>query len=111
MLSVAFVSGLAMAFVRFATDRSSSPLVAKLHGFAAAGAISLLLFGWINASFSRLGLYGLLTLLVAAGAGLYLSLGYHWRQKPLPEWLVFVHMSVAFIGFLLIGVAALSLAP
>ena len=108
---MAFVSGLAMAIIRFATDRPSPPWVAKLHGFAAAGAISLLVFGWANVSFSRPGFYGLITLLVAAAAGLLLNLGYHWKQKPLPEWLVFVHMSVAFMGFLLIGVVTLSLAP
>ena len=100
-----------MAIIRFATDRPSPPWVAKLHGFAAAGAISLLVFGWANVSFSRPGFYGLITLLVAAAAGLLLNLGYHWKQKPLPEWLVFVHMSVAFMGFLLIGVVTLSLAP
>ena len=111
LLSVAFVSGLAMGLIRFATDRPSPPWLAKLHGFAAAGAISLLVFGWVNASFSRPGLYGLLTLLGAAAVGLLLNLGYHWKQKPLPEWLVFVHMSVAFIGFLLVGVVTLSLAP
>lgn len=109
LLSVAFVSGLAMALIRFATDRPSPPWVAKLHGFAAAGAISLLIFGWVNVSFSRPGLYGLLTLMVAAAVGLFLNLGYHWKRKPLPEWLVFAHMCVAFIGFLLVGVATLSL--
>jgi Ca2+/Na+ antiporter len=111
LLSVAFVSGLAMAIIRFATDRQSPPWVAKLHGFAAAGAISLLVFVWVNTSLTRLSLYGLLTLLVAAAVGLLLSLGYHWKQKPLPEGLVFVHMSVAFIGFLLVGVVTISLAP
>ena len=99
-----------MAFMRFATDRPSPPWVAKLHGFAAAGAISLLVFGWVNVSFPRTGVYGLLTLLVAAAAGLFLNLGYHWKRKPLPQWLVFAHMSVAFIGFLLVGVVTLSLA-
>ena len=110
LLSVAFVSGLAMAIIRYATDRPSPPLVAKLHGFAAMGAVTLLSLGWADVAFPRFGLYGLLTLLVAAAGGLFLNLGYHWKQKPLPEWLVFAHMSIAFVGFLLVGGATLSLA-
>jgi hypothetical protein len=110
LLSVAFVSGLALAFVRFASDRPSPPWVAKLHGFAAVGAVTLLVFGWTNAAFPRAGAYGLATLLVAAAGGLFLNLGYHWKHQPLPEWLVFAHMSVAFVGFLVVGAVTLSLA-
>jgi hypothetical protein len=110
LLSVAFVSGLAMALIRFASDRPSPPWVAKLHGFAATGAITLLIFGLANAELPRAGLYGLLTLLVAAAGGLILNLGYHWKHRPLPEWLVFAHMSIAFVGFLAIGLVTLSLA-
>ena len=93
-MTVAFVSGIAMAFIRFATDRPSPLWVAKLHGF----------------EFPRAGVYGLLTLLVAAAGGLVMNLGYHWKHKPLPEWLVFAHMSVAFIGLVIVGVVTLSLA-
>ena len=75
------------------------------------GAITLLSFGAVNVAFPRAGLYGLLTLLVAATGGLFLNLGYHWKHKPLPEWLVFAHMSSAFLGFLVVGVVTLSLAP
>ena len=109
LLALAFTSGLAMALIRFATDRPSPPWVAKVHGFAAAGALTLLIFGWAHAALPRAGLYGLLTLLVAAAGGLVLNLGYHWRQKPLPEWLVFAHLSVAFIGFVVVGVVGLSM--
>ena len=109
LLALTFATGLAMAIVRFGSDRASPPWLAKVHGLAAAGAISLLVFGWANLSFPGVGLYGLLTLLVAAAAGLALNLAYHWRGRPLPEWLVFVHMSIAFVGFLLIGLGTLSL--
>jgi hypothetical protein len=109
LLAVAFVSGLAMALIRFGTEKPSPPWVAKLHGLAAAAALSLLIFGWANVGVPRAGLFGLLTLLLAAAGGLFLNLGYHWRQKPLPEWLVFAHMSIAFIGFLVVGAVTLSL--
>jgi hypothetical protein len=78
--------------------------------FAAAAALSLLIFGWANVTFPRAGLHGLLILPVAVAGGLFLNLGYHGKQKPLPEWLVFAHISVAFVGFVVVGVVGLSLA-
>jgi hypothetical protein len=31
-------------------------------------------------------------------------------QKPLPQWLAFAHLSVAFVGFLVVSAVTLSLA-
>jgi hypothetical protein len=107
LLTIAFFSGLVMAGIRFGSDRQSPPWLAKLHGFAAVAALSLLVFGWLNTTFSNTAAFGLITLLLAAAAGLLLNLGYHWKQKPLPEGLVFVHMSVAFVGFLVIFIVML----
>lgn len=101
-----------MAFVRFCSDHHSPPWLAKLHGFAAVAALSLLVLEWsASSALPRAGPFGLIALLVAAAAGVFLNLGYHWKRKPLPEWLVFVHMSIAFIGFLAIGLVTLSLTP
>jgi hypothetical protein len=100
LLAVAFASGLVLAFIRFGTDRESPPWIAKLHGFAAAAALTLLVAGWAQAPATHGATFAVATLLVAAAAGLLLNLGYHWRHKALPEGLVFAHMSVAFIGFL-----------
>lgn len=100
-----------MALIRFASDRPSPSWMAKLHGFAAMGAVTLLIFGWATLSFPHAGLFGLLTLLAASALGLFLNLGYHWRQKPLPEGLLFIHLSIAFVGFVAVGVVTLSLAP
>jgi len=99
-LAVAFSTGLAMAVIRFGSDRQSPPWLAKLHGFVAAAALSLLSVGWLYAEFTRAASLALLLLLIAAAGGIVLNLGYHWKQKPLPEGLVFAHMSVAFVGFL-----------
>jgi len=109
LLAIAFVTGLAMAVVRFGSDKHSPPWLAKLHGFSAVSALALLAFGWANLQVSKAAAFGLVTLLVAAAAGVALNLGYHWRQKPLPEWLVFAHMSIAFVGFLVVGMVLLSL--
>ena len=108
LLTLAFFSGLAMAIILFGTDKRAPFWIAKLHGYAATAAITLLIFGQLNIGLSRFGLYGLLTLLFAASGGLVLNLGFSWRQQPLPQWLVFVHMSVAFVGFLMVGLAGLS---
>jgi hypothetical protein len=109
LLAIAFATGLAMAVVRFAGDRQSPPWLPKLHGFAAVAALALLVFGWLNLPIPKAASFGLLTLLVAAMFGVALNLGYHWRQKPLPEGLVFAHMSIAFVGFLVVGMVLLSL--
>jgi hypothetical protein len=110
LLSVAFASGVVMMVIRFGSDNESPAWMAKLHGFVAVAALSLLVFGWAHLGFSRPASFALLTLLLAAAAGLFLNLGYHWRHKPLPEGLVFAHMAVASLGFLVAGVVALSLA-
>jgi hypothetical protein len=40
--------------------------------------------------------------LLAAAGGAILNLNYHWKQRPLPKWLVLVHGLVAVAGFLLL---------
>lgn len=109
LLTLAFVSGLAMAAIRFASDLASPPWLAKLHGFAAIGALALLGLAWASLALPPTGLYGLLILAAAAASGVMLNLGYHWKNKPLPEGLVFVHMSIAFIGFVIVGLMTLTL--
>ena len=111
LLSIAFLSGLAMAGIRFASEKPNPPWLTKLHGFAAVSAISLLTFGWATVGLGRAGIYGLLILLIAAAAGIVLNLVFHWRNRPLPEWLVFAHMCAAFLGFLIIGLAGVSMSP
>ena len=107
LLSVALASGLVMAFYRFGTDSESPPWLAKLHGYAAIAALALLLVSWTLAQPSRAGIFGILTLVLAAVGGVVLNLVFHWRHKPLPEGLVFAHLSVAFVGSLVVFVSML----
>ena len=107
LLSVVFASGLVMAFYRFGTDLESPPWLAKLHGYAAIAALGLLLVSWTLVQPSRAGIFGILALLLAAAGGVVLNLVFHWRHKPLPEGLVFAHLSVAFVGFLVVFVSLL----
>ena len=109
LLALAAVSGLALAGIRFCTDRSSPPWLAKLHGFAAVAALTLLLLGWARGELPRAVSVALPLLLLAAVGGVVLNLGYHARRSALPEWLVFLHMSVAFVGFLVVGAVLLAL--
>ncbi len=110
LLIVSFLSGVVMMFIRFGSERRSPPWIVKLHGYAAAGAIALLTFGWVQLSYTGPATFALLTLMLAALGGLTLNLGYHLRRKPLPEWLVFAHMAVASLGFLVAAVVAWSAA-
>ena len=102
LLSLAFLSGLVLAGRHFVTGSRPLPWLGKLHGFSVSGAISLLIFAWVNVGLGSAGSYGLLALLVAAAGGLLMTLGFRFRQKPLPDGLVFAHMCVAFVGFLII---------
>jgi len=108
-LAVAFASGLVMAGIRFASDRASPVWLAKLHGFAAVAGLTLLLGGaaW-SSGLSPSTVWALGLLGAAAASGLVLNLVYHWRQRPLPEGLLFAHMSLAFVGALLVALEALS---
>lgn len=110
-LALAFASGLVMAGIRFASDRPSPPWLAKLHGFAAVAGLSLLLMAWASAALPRGAQWATGLLLLAAAGGVALNLRYHWRGQPLPEGLVFAHMSLAFVGFLMVGLEALARTP
>ena len=106
-LGLAFASGLVLAGIRFASDRASPPWLAKLHGFAAAAGLGLLLTAWAHAALPSGAQWGAGLLLLAACGGVALNLGYHQRGRPLPEGLVFAHMSLAFVGVLMVGLQAL----
>ena len=76
LLAVAAAGGLVMAGIRFVGDRSPPAALAMLHGF-----------------------------LAAAGGGAILNLNYHWKQLPLPKWLVLAHAGAAVLGFVLLVAA------
>jgi hypothetical protein len=109
LLALAFALGLVLAGIRFGTDKPSPPWMPKLHGFAAIAALALLGCGWAYLPFSRAASFGTLATLAAAASGVVLNLGYRWKQRPLPEGLVFVHMSIAFIAILAVGMVLLSM--
>ncbi|CAN5305088.1 hypothetical protein BH11PSE10_BH11PSE10_06310 [soil metagenome] len=108
LLVTALASGLVMVGYRFGSERESPTWLAKLHGFAAVAALAVLMFSWNQATPSRAAVMGVACLLSAAALGLVLNLGYHWRHQPLPEGLVFTHMAIAFLGFLIVLLSMMS---
>jgi hypothetical protein len=76
-----------------------------LHGFLAAAAVTLLLYAAATIGLPSMAITALVLLLIAAGGGAVLNLNYHWKNVPLPKWLVVVHAIIAVLGFLLLLVA------
>jgi hypothetical protein len=105
LLAVAAAGGLLMAGIRFVGDRSPPPALAMLHGFLAAAAITLLLYAAATVGLPMMALAALALFLAAAGGGAILNLNYHWKQLPLPKWLVLVHAGAAVLGFVLLVAA------
>jgi len=102
LLALAAAGGLVMAGIRFMGDRPPPASLAMLHGFLAAAAVTLLLYAAATVGLPRMALAALALFLVAAGGGAILNLNYHWKQLPLPKWLVIVHAIAAVAGFVLL---------
>ena len=102
LLAVAAAGGLVMAGIRFVGDRSPPAALAMLHGFLAAAAVTLLLYAAVTVGLPKMALVALALFVAAAGGGAILNLNYHWKQLPLPKWLVLVHAGAAVAGFVLL---------
>ena len=105
LLAVAAAGGLLMAGMRFVGDRSPPAALAMLHGFLAAAAVTLLLYAALTVGLPTVALLALVLFVAAAAGGAILNLNYHWKQLPLPKWLVVVHAGAAVLGFVLLVVA------
>ena len=108
LLAIAAAGGLVMAGIRFMADRPPPAALAMLHGFLAAAAVTLLLYAAATVGLPGMALAALAFLLAAAGGGVILNLNYHWKQLPLPTWLVVVHAGAAVVGFMLLLIATWS---
>ena len=106
LLAIAALGGLVMAGMRFAGKPHPPSSLAMLHGFLAAAAVTLLLYAAFTVGLPSLAVGALILFLIAAAGGVVLNQNYHWKNIPLPKWLVVVHAVVAVIGFLLLLAAA-----
>lgn len=73
-----------------------------LHGFLAAAAVTLLLDAAATVELPGMALAALVLFLAAAGGGVILNLNYHWKQLPLPKWLIVAHAIAAVAGLVLL---------
>jgi hypothetical protein len=102
LIAFAAAGGLVMAGIRFMGDRPPLAALAMLHGFLAAAAVTLLLYAAATVGLPGTALVALALFLAAAGGGAILNLNYHWKQLPLPKWLIIVHAIAAVAGFALL---------
>lgn len=102
LLVITAAGGLVMAGIAFKGNQQPPTWLAMLHGFLAAAALTLLLYAAATIGLPGMALTALVLLLVAAAGGVVLNLNYHWKQLPLPKWIVIVHAVAAVAGFLLL---------
>lgn len=105
LLALTALGGLLLAGIRFAGRPHPPTSIAMLHGLLAGGALTLLLYAAFAAGLPGNAWLGLILLIGAALGGIVLNLGYHWKNLPLPIWLVLVHAAVAVAGFLVLLLA------
>jgi hypothetical protein len=111
LLALTAVGGLLAAAFRFSGRPHPPSLVAMLHGLLAAAGLTLVLYVAIVNGVPGAAWLGLVALLAAVLGGLVLNLGYHWKNQPLPIWLVLAHAALAVTGLVVLALAAWNLAP
>ena len=105
LLVIAALGGVVMAAIRFSGKDHPPTWLAMLHGFLAAAAATLLIYGGVFVGMPALANGGTALLVLAAVGGVVLNLEYHWKNRPLPKGLMVGHALVAVVGFVLIVLA------
>lgn len=96
--------GVSMVGLREMTGRNPPALVTMLHGLPAAAGLTLLLYATFAFGVPRLASVALILFLIAAAGGALLNLAYQQRGQLLPRWLMYLHMLLAVIGFILLAI-------
>jgi len=94
-----------MAGIRFGGKPHPPTWLAMLHGFLAASALTLLIYGWATVGLPGLAMAGTALFALAAVGGVAMNLGYHWRRLPLPMGLMIGHAVLAVLGYVLLLIA------
>lgn len=105
LLVLTALGGVLAAGIRFAGRRHPPTWLAMLHGLLASAGLTLVLYVAVVQGLPGNGWIGLVALLAAVLGGLVLNLGYHWKDRPLPVWLVLGHAVIAAVGLALLGLA------
>lgn len=106
LLAIAAAGGLVMAGVRTFGQRNPPAWLALLHGLLAAAGLTLLLFSAFTTGLPTLALYALVLFVIAAAGGLLMNLRYQWKQQLLPKPLMYGHIVIAVVGFVLLIASA-----
>ncbi len=106
LFAIAAAGGLVMAGVRLFAQRNPPAWLALLHGLLAAAGLTLLLFAAFTVGIPVLAMWALILLLIAAAGGALMNLGYQWKQQLLPKPLMYGHIVIAVVGFILLIVSA-----
>ena len=105
LLVLTALGGVLAAGFRF-TGRPHPPtLLAMAHGLLASAGLTLVVYVAAVQGLPGNGWIGLVALLAAVLGGLVLNLGYHWKNLPLPVWLVLAHAVIAAGGLVLLALA------
>jgi hypothetical protein len=104
---VAALGGLVMAGIRLFGKRNPPVWLSMAHGLLAGAGLTLLIYAAFTTRLPQMALFALLLFLVAAGGGVVMTLGYQWKQRPLPVPLLTVHALLAIVAFVLLLGASL----
>jgi len=109
LLVIAALGGVVMAAIRFSGRDHPPTALAMLHGFLAASAVTLLIYGGVFVGLPILANCGTVLLILAAAGGVFLNLEYHWKNLALPKGIMVGHALVAVVGFVLVLLALVGL--
>lgn len=107
LFAITAAGGLIMAGIRMFADRNPPAWLAMMHGLLAGAGLTLLLFAAFTVGLPKYALWALIMLVIAALGGVFLNLGYHEKDKPLPKPVMYVHALIAAAGFILLIFAAI----
>ena len=102
LLLLTAAGGILMAFRRVAHKANPPSWLAMAHGFLAASGLTLLAYAGLTDRVEGGAMLGLILVAVAAGGGVVMNLGYHSAGKLIPLWLLYLHITLAVAGTLLV---------
>jgi len=105
LLTVSALGGLVMAGIRFSGQPHPPSWLAMLYGFLSVAALTLLLYAYFTVGLPGMAQLALLLFLVAALGGVFMNLGYHVKNLPLPKGIVLGHAALAVCGYVLLATA------
>ena len=106
VLGLAALGGLTLAAIRLSGTPRPPTWMAIGHGMVAASGLILLGYAAVTDGIPQLAQIALGILVLAAGGGATIFLGFHMRERALPIPFVLGHGLIAIVGFVLLLVAA-----